>query len=203
MRNGSSPPKSFVCPSSEDTPNNEDNPPVFWDFGDNRNNPALTQNQLTLNDTWKQCSYGYQVPFGPVARPSSDRDQRMPLAADKGPWGTFIEGGQGTTAPDASTAAPTWAVVNAASGPDDWRKFNSPNHGGVGDGEGQVILYADSHAEFQTKPLAGVGQDNIYTAWNNANPSLPDVTKGLVVAQAHAAGSSLMPLSQTDTLIYP
>lgn len=200
VRTGASTPKSFICPSSEDTPNDEDNPQVYWDFGKGDNNSGFGTGAAGYNGAWSQCSYGYQVPFGGQGRPSSDRDQRMPLAADKGPWGTFLDGGKGQS-PEANTAAPTWTALSASSGPDDWRKFNSPNHGGVADGEGQVILYADSHADFQTKPISGVGQDNIFTAWGNT-PAAPDVIKGTYINSA-ATSNTIVPGSQTDTLIWP
>ncbi len=201
VRTGASTPKSFVCPSSEDTPNSEDNPQVFWDFGSNNNVTSNTGNQLSKDATWAQCSYGYQVPYGPQGRPSSDRDQRMPLSADKGPWGTFLDGKKGTD-PSTNSAVPTWATITVTSGPDDWRKWNSPNHGGIADGEGQNVLYADSHAEFQTKPLAGIGQDNIYTAWFQANnPSTDEIVRGK--QPTNSATNNVVPCSQTDTLLYP
>ena len=200
IRTGASTPKSFVCPSSEDTPNNEDNPQAFWDFGDNKNNTSNVFNQISKLETYNQVSYGYQVPFGSQGRPSSDRDQRMALAADKGPWSAFLEK-KTTVDPAASTASPTWTNVNSTSGPDDWRKFNSPNHGGLGDGEGQVVLYADSHADFQTKPTAGIGQDNIYTAWSASIPTADQLVKGS--QPVNATTNTVVPSGQTDTMIYP
>src|SRR5687767_4393304 len=74
VRNGSSSPKSFVCPSSSDSSNEDDDPQVFWDF-----------------KNWGEISYGYQVPYGTKGRPTSDCDQRMPLAADKGPYSAALE----------------------------------------------------------------------------------------------------------------
>src|SRR4029079_16644299 len=60
-------PKQFICPSSEDdVPNDEDNPADFYDFR-----------------KYAEVSYGFQVPYGKKGQPSSDCDQRMPLAADK------------------------------------------------------------------------------------------------------------------------
>jgi len=200
VRTNASTPKSFYCPSSDDTPNDEDNPQAYWDFGKGNNNGGQT-----FKEAWAQCSYGYQVPYGATGQPSSDNDARMALAADKGPWGTFVEGGKGSD-PSQGTTGVTWTAINSTSGPDDWRRFNSPNHGGIGDGEGQVVLYADSHAEFQTKPTAGIGQDNIYTSWNAANTTTvtyDNIVKGFTITTNVGPGATLQPLVGTDSVIYP
>ena len=39
------------------------------------------------------------------------------------------------------------------------KKINSPNH----EGDGQNVLYADGHVEFQQHPFCGMDRDNIYT----------------------------------------
>ena len=49
------------------------------------------------------------------------------------------------------------------SSPKDWRPFNSANHGGQSNGEGQNALYADGHSSFLRTPLGGIDSDNIYT----------------------------------------
>lgn len=186
--------KSFICPSSEDQASNEDNPQDYWDFG-YRDSGNISQK--TYQENWAMVSYGYQVPYGKVGRPSSDRDPAMPLAADKGPWGAGSSMDGGKTDPDTTK----WGQVTASSGPDDWKAFNSPNHGGVTEGEGQNILYADGHAEWAAKPTAGLGSDNIYTRWQ----SIQGITanhkeKG---TQPTSGGSPLAPYAQTDSLIYP
>ena len=202
VRTGASGPKSFICPSSEDQPNPEANPQDYWDFGlgnDDSNNAAT---EAKCQAGYKQVSYGYQVPYGRLGRPSSDRDQEMPLAADKGPYGYNIDGGQGS-----ALAAPN-TIPNSTSSPDEWRKYNSPNHGGFGDGEGQVVLYADGHAEFQTTPIVGVGKDNIYTRWVRENPtSWQDRVGGTAPQNTGPAppqqNTNLAPFSNTDSVIYP
>ncbi len=214
IRTSASTPASFICPSSEDNKNNEDNPQLYWDFGSNNSTAGVPQVtvQTTVPDSWAMCSYGYQVPYGDLGRPNSDRDSRMALAADKGPYGAAIEGGK--TAPPGLGVA---GAPNISSGPDDWRRWNSPNHGGVGDGEGQVVLFADSHAEFYLKPSVGVAQDNIYTAWGSidglgvvapSNDASDQHVKGTppstaVSSGVAACGSSGTPRSQTDSIIYP
>jgi prepilin-type N-terminal cleavage/methylation domain-containing protein len=192
VRNGGSTPASFICPSSEDMKNDEDNPQDFWDFGKGEMLAQGAPGDPVLG--WKQCSYGYQIPYGQYGRPSSEGDQRSVLAADKGPWGA----GQSM---DGAQTTPPALNVTINSSPDDWRKFNSPNHGGIGDGEGQNVLYADSHADFMNKGSAGPGNDNIYTRWALEIPTNKDTH----VAQGTppVSGSNYAPFSNTDGFIYP
>ncbi len=50
--------------------------------------------------------------------------------------------------------------------PEDLKPFNSPNHGGRGDGQGQNVGRADGSVEFVKKPLAGIDGDNVYSMAN-------------------------------------
>lgn len=46
---------------------------------------------------------------------------------------------------------------------------NSPNH----KGEGQNVLYADSHVKYHSIPTVGIQEDNIYSNWTvNTNPNI-------------------------------
>lgn len=164
-------PKSFYCPSSDDEPNDEDNPQSFWDFR-----------------SYKEVSYGMQVSFGKKGKPSSDCDARMALVADKGPFGEALELGK---------SSPGAAMPDSQGGPGDWMRWNSPNH----DREGEVVLYADCHAEFQPRPTAGIDEDNIYTRWAGAEGSI----KANWSARAHGLPPTgrETPWSDTDSLIYP
>jgi prepilin-type processing-associated H-X9-DG protein len=149
IRNGASASASFICPSGDDEKNDEDNPQNYWDFGLGDEN-----NDAKLNTAWYQCSYGYQVPYGKFVQPHSDRQQDMPLVADKGPFSGAYEAG---------LPNPGVPAADNKSGPLDWAPWNSPNHGG----EGQNVLFADSHVEFFNKPIVGVKNDNIYTRWSS------------------------------------
>lgn len=190
---------SFICPSSDDQKNDEDNPQDYWDFGkgDSTAEGTLPAQQGSWANGWAQVSYGYQVPYGTYGKPSAEGDQRMVLAADKGPWSAFAEGGK---SPGPDSGAPTLANMTSTSSPDDWRKFNSPNHGGYLDGEGQNVLYADSHAEWANKPTVGPGIDNIYTQWGSATPSYDLKVRGTAPTSSL---KNLTPYSNTDALIYP
>ena len=180
--------KSFFCPSSDDQPNEDQVPQRFWDFG-----PAAPKdksiNQAPVNpvalgyDCWAACSYGYQMPYGQRGKPSSDCDLRMPLAADKGRWGAYYEGGKGT---QADLAAYPPSGLNMNSSPELWRQWNSLNHGGLGQGEGQNVLYADSHVDWAAKPTVGVAGDNIFTTWTSAAGTSIDIGRAVTTTGTEA-----------------
>lgn len=193
VRLSGSTPGSFTCPSSEDVKNDEDSPQDYWDFGIGDVTTEVTTERQEAN---KQCSYGYQVPYGQLGKPTADGDQRSVLAADKGPFGVQPESGSGTHPGDP-------VGLDTSSSSDDWRKFNSPNHGGIGDGEGQNVLYADSHAEWAGKPTAGPGQDNIYTRYSTAGTSAQTPAARFLGNGPSTSLRNLTPWGITDGLIYP
>ncbi|MBP7934027.1 MAG: prepilin-type N-terminal cleavage/methylation domain-containing protein [Phycisphaerae bacterium] len=179
--------KLFVCPSCGDQPNQEENPQDFWDFG-HGNSAGPTLDSAV---GWRQCSYGTQVPYGDRARPRTDCDASMVLAADRGPFSAFLEAKEGTV-----VANPAATSSDSA---DKWATWNSSNHGGLGSGEGQVVLYADSHAEFSPKPCVGVSYDNIFTRWAKPAGGMSDRVQG--VGPSKSIGE--IPHGQTDSLVYP
>jgi prepilin-type N-terminal cleavage/methylation domain-containing protein len=205
VKTGGTSPKSFICPSSTDTPDPIDNPADYWDFpgagGGGANDRAWTSGGANEN----YVSYGYQVPYGQYGKPTTEVDQRMALAADKGPYGAVSIGKNDTingTAFGQATCIPT--AWDASKSPDDWMAYNSPNHGGLFSGEGQVVLYADSHAEFLPKPIVGAGMDNIYTAWALPNVNITGTPQiKLTGTRPLTSTPALPPYSNTDSLIYP
>jgi hypothetical protein len=161
-------------------------PRAYWDFGvGDITGPA---NPGQVRQGWNQVSYGYQVPFGKHGRPSSDCDLGMALAADKGPFGAAL---------DAGLPAPRPINVNDKSSSDQWQLWNSPNHGGQGRGRGQNVLYADAHVDWASKPIVGVGSDNIYTQWSGTE----DLAR--IRGNSPTVGGKQTPAGATDTLIYP
>lgn len=154
VRSGDITVKQFVCPSAGDTEDPTENLELYYDFQSIRN-----------------ISYGYQVPFGPRDTQAREgMDNRQIIAADKGPYyydidptKTFAESGKGA------------AGISTEDSPKDWRPFNSANHGGGANGEGQNALYADGHASFVRTPAVGIDNDNIYTvidgqSWDTNQP---------------------------------
>jgi len=202
VRVSGSTPASFVCPSSEDAKNDEDNPQAYWDFGKGENTAegmGGTPTQVAATN-WAQVSYGYQTPWGQLGKPSADRDQRVIMVADKGPYSAWIEGGKTRPTPWNLT------TMTSTSSPDVWRKFNSPNHGGLGDGEGQNVLGADGHADWYNKPTAGPALDNIYTHWSSGTPTNPvERVQGtdLPGTATTTVTAGMVPWGETDAFIYP
>ena len=88
------------------------------------------------------------------------------------------------------TDDPLWKTLNTNSPRAVVMKGNSRNH----DSDGQNVLYADGHAEFQQTPLCGTQRDNIYTV-NAVSPGgdlsvTGDTASG--TDPAHAADSVLL-----------
>jgi prepilin-type N-terminal cleavage/methylation domain-containing protein/prepilin-type processing-associated H-X9-DG protein len=194
VRSGEVTVKQFICPSSGDEPDPTENLDLYYDF-----------------QGYPNISYGYQVPFGPTdTRPREGADNRQILAADKSPY-YFDENG-----------TPNWNVgengsINLADSAKTWRPFNSPNHGGLGNGEGQNCLFADGHVTFERKPCVGIDSDNIYTLINGPWTAPGTPTSGQNRYQGRtvwgvspnpfpgqeAISTSPAVYSSTDSLLYP
>jgi prepilin-type N-terminal cleavage/methylation domain-containing protein len=194
IRDGASAPGSFTCPSTDAQKSDISDPLLCYDFSTDVDS-CLTDQTVGI----RQVSYGYQMPYGGTAHPSADRDQRMALAADMGPYGDELERG-GTVANLMGTGSPDAALdtLNENSTPEEWVLNNSPNHS---QGEGQNVLYADSHAEFMTKANVGVSQDNIYTRF--AAVGGPDLIGRIRGSIPEVDGANLAPFEKNDSLIYP
>lgn len=228
VRRGDVSAKSFICPSSDDIADETPNAKLYYDF-----------------KGYGNLSYGYQMPFYVELneckpRESTDLDPRMVLLGDKNPGMTRsnIEavastteslgqeepgfnstwvgpgGDEGTRLHDKAAELPGGALdINLPA--EALKPFNSPNHGGRGQGTGQSIARADASVQFVESPLAGVLDDNIYSmhssngntpqkrfftglypAENNpVNPACPGY-QGITTA---AGGIN----SSTDTLLLP
>jgi len=186
--------EQFICPASGDRADDLRNP----------NADALASSPGYNRFDFKgypHLSYGYQLPYGQYGRPSEDLEGNMPILADKGPYYTAGTPRSDGTIPDRPTARPgsplTIAGVTTAeearrSPSEDWRPYNSRNHGQ----EGQNILFVDGHACFEKKPIVGIDQDNIYTMQGPGATPL-DVILGLVPADKQG------PRTNTDSVIVP
>ena len=69
------------------------------------------------------------------------------------------------------------------------KKINSPNH----EGDGQNILYADGHVEFQQHPFCGMDRDNIYTYGKSGETSGGD---GIIGSPTNEKDSILLPTAK-------
>lgn len=191
VRSGDITVKQFTCPSGNDEDDQTENLELYYDF--------------TL---YGNISYGYQVPFGPRdTQPREGVDNRLVLTADKGPFYSPPE------------SPPSWqnaqgTEITLDDSPKSWRRYNSANHGGKDNGEGQNCLFADGHADFKRLPAVGIDNDNIYTVmndqwtnedFNRIHGDEPHVaaTGGPPYPGQFALGTGAGDYASTDTLIYP
>jgi len=184
VRSGDITVKQLTCPTSGDTDDEtgKQNIDEYYDFTSYRN-----------------LSYGYQVPYGhEETRPRDGMDNKMVLAADKGPYPTA----QLSPPPPGLKPIPPGPSYSTKS-PEGWSLFNSPNH----PGEGQNVLYADGHVQFRRVPTVGVDGDNIYTvALDNYNESSRVAGESPWMRSLPPFlpfDSDGAPFSSTDSVIFP
>ena len=203
---GQSTPGSFICPSAGDTEDDLRNRGPDKASGASGDESAA-QPGIDRFDFrgYSYLSYGYQMPFGIRGKPRTNLDTRMPLTADKGPYfqAKTMGGTSGTDTNERITdlLPPTvWESDALADilkrSTEDWRPYNSRNHGG----DGQNVLFVDDHVEFKKTPREGVQNDNIYTMHNT------DLSKQkyAVIGQfAAAKAQKLGPSTNTDAFIVP
>jgi len=115
----------------------------LWDFGP---------------DPARHCSYAYQMVYSPhelIASAGSD----MAIAGDRNPW-------MDAPVAKAREFSPFTPDLPPFNGTDDQaRQGNSKRH----DGDGQNVMFLDTHVNFEKRSNCGVEDDNIYTAWDGAD----------------------------------
>jgi prepilin-type N-terminal cleavage/methylation domain-containing protein len=187
--------KQFVCPSSGDTEDDLRNK-----IGGVEKAAQVGVDRFDFRG-YNFLSYGYQLPFGPRAKPNENMDPRMAILADKGPFfqaGTTPAGGGDP--PDALVGEEGAAIdiyagdasATLKADNEKWRPYNSRNHAN----EGENVLYQDGHAEFMKKPIVGVNYDNIYTQQGTDYTLLSSLL-------GNTPASVQGPITQTDSLIVP
>lgn len=132
-------------------------------------------------------------------------------------FNSIFIGPQGNGEPALQTIAPASAAsAGGLAGPevtlDALKPFNSPNHGGRGEGTGQNVGRADGSVQFLKTPLAGIDGDNIYSMVH-ISPAAPHPfriatgiypgTNSANMASPGFRGVSLQRHSSTDSLLIP
>lgn len=199
----------FICPSvggSRNDPGEDE----LVNFGPDADNGMECtafpgRNRFDFHG-YKALSFGVRLPYGPGPAPSK-KPAALPantvMGADKGPF--FEAGGEGLsgtrTIQDRATKVrfPTdWQRLSATQLRElpnaSWSKFNSRNH----NGDGQNVLYMDSHVEFQRRPIVGAGGDNIYTFTRRPEDAAARML-GEIPSDAPLEG----PSSNSDSYIVP
>ncbi|MCS7034846.1 MAG: DUF1559 domain-containing protein [Phycisphaerae bacterium] len=137
-------PEVFTCPSSN---------AEKWDFGGGNNTAQNFSNwqrgSSGLGNISQHLSYSYQNPYADNVAVQTFRltdilGAEFAIAADLNP---------GQLAPNDNILG-----VTTQSSQRDMKLANSNNH----DKDGQNVLYADAHVEFQQNPFVGVQRDHIY-----------------------------------------
>jgi len=148
-------PKQYVCKGTETTEfkvptgfTNSSGEPLdlldCWDFGP---------------DPKQYCSYSYHSAYNSAFALSVASSQPgMAVSADRNPWldATAEPGRRQLFKPDVEPWNGTAEEAKAG---------NALAHGG----EGQNVLFLDSHVAYEKRAFCGVMDDNIYTSWANAN----------------------------------
>jgi prepilin-type N-terminal cleavage/methylation domain-containing protein len=173
-------PKSFLCKgdtgTSEFTLADEPHVPNdfelidAWDFG---------------ADPWDNCSYSYHMPFGQYALTTSS-EPGLAVAADRNPWikspaGEPVQENWDDFEPD--TQSYTGTTETALKG-------NAIAH----QGDGQNVMFLDTHVEFAKRAFCSLEDDNIFTRSTFAN-------KGDAHGSKPAGSNSDRPYSRKDSLL--
>ncbi|MHC4464626.1 MAG: type II secretion system protein [Planctomycetota bacterium] len=167
-------PKQYICKGTETTEfkippgfTNSSGDPLdlldCWDFGP---------------DPKKYCSYSYHAAYAsPFALSVASSQPGMALAADRNPW------------LDATTEGGRRQLFDWQSDDPIRQKAGNANaHGG----EGQNVLFLDSHVGYEKRAYCGVMDDNIYTS----------CAKGGVIQQGICpSGPADVPLHKEDSML--
>lgn len=173
-------PKSFICKGdtgtseftlAEETVQGTDFEMIdAWDFG--------------LKPT-EHCSYSYHLPFGQYALTTSS-EPGLAVASERNPW---IDSPAATV--DTATFNNFMPDVNPYNGTSEQAMAgNAISH----QGDGQNVLFLDSHVEFAKRAFCSLEDDNIFTRSANS-------TKGDALGTIVATGSSATAANRKDSLL--
>lgn len=123
----------------------------------------LQDAQAKLTDLWdfgpdpsKHCSYSYQMLYG-EQKLTVSAEPNFAVAADRNPWMDERKGG------DFSRFKPAMPPFKGSM--KQARLGNTTSHGG----DGQNVMFLDTHVEFQRQSYCGLENDNIYTSWDGTD----------------------------------
>ncbi len=137
----------FICPYNDE---------IIYE--PDRSDPLTHSN---FSDWTNNLGYSFANPYPSSAgadasyRLSSHMKSDFPLAADRNP---------GVKLPYSDVTRATTGAISSVI-----LKANSINH----ERDGQNVLFADGHVQFETTPLCGIGQDNIFANQNNQVDASP------------------------------
>jgi prepilin-type processing-associated H-X9-DG protein len=161
----------FICPST----NREK-----FDFGGGANTALSWTNWPGNNGLAEHLSYSYQNPYPSQA------------AIDKGFKLNFAIPANFAIASDMNPGGNALTKIATDTPLEQQADGNSRNH----QGDGQNVLYADGHVTFQTTPLCGMKDENIFTYGDSGTDSPKKGGDGVVGPPAGPDDSILLPTAQ-------
>jgi type II secretory pathway pseudopilin PulG len=209
-------PKFFVCPKSDQDEFSGKNPDKLdivdlWDFG---------QHEAGRRDPWEaegpaRCvSYSYHQPYDPANaatgkagrfRADDQRSAAFAMAADRNP---FYDPKLTETAFNGSNVMECVSLIGAH-----WDPSYSPSVGSERQNimvansqphqrEGQNVLFADGHSNFERTPDVGVGNDNIYTRMESKTSQDPASWRtGIAPQRPDRTGDDETPAAMEDSFL--
>ena len=170
-----------------------------WDFGPCSATPKV----------WGFCSYSYQQPYAVATNGSrypisASSQSGLAVLADRNPW--FKDDGTFETRNSTPATSTTGTYLLQTSDFDSAGALSKKDYGKLANSkahnqDGQNVLYMDSHVAFETTPLTGIEEDNIYTTWATPTATgLTDKKTGLQPTNRTSTTASL-PQADTDTFL--
>jgi prepilin-type N-terminal cleavage/methylation domain-containing protein/prepilin-type processing-associated H-X9-DG protein len=163
----------FICPSS--------NADRFDLQGNSIQSYTNWAPRGSTNGIDKALSYSYQNPYGSTGAVSNGFQFNDSMTADFAIMADINPGAVTGTYPDSNSSG---SIM---------RNANSTNH----DQDGQNVLYADGHAEWQASPYVGTQSDNIYTYRGSTSPVTAQGTR------PGGASGSYSPNDGNDSILLP
>ncbi|HTW95304.1 MAG TPA: DUF1559 domain-containing protein [Tepidisphaeraceae bacterium] len=170
----------FICPSSNSTADNYGSSPTLT-------LSAIDRSNWTNASLYTECSYSYADCYPNLNAVSAGyklvegMDPTLAIMADINP------GIAATVTLDAAGVGDNVMLPNSASSSTQKKWANSDNHGK----DGQNVLFADGHVDFENTAWCGMNGDNIYSS--NASGT---ASTSFIASPTGATDSFLLPTEQ-------
>jgi prepilin-type N-terminal cleavage/methylation domain-containing protein/prepilin-type processing-associated H-X9-DG protein len=200
-------PGSFVCPSGNEKEFDGKNPDNFdlvelWDFGSYTYGGTGPQNCVSYSYHQPYVAGGTGTSTGSKSRYAADgtRSSSFAVMADQNPWFDNLTRGAGN---GQNYKDMVWKLGNDAATVDNidnmLQKFqleigNAKPH----DREGQNVLFADGHCEYENRADVGIKYDNIYVPQNGTTGGVLEVRTGKLVIDKLIG---TVPVSSSDSIL--
>ncbi len=172
-------PKSFICKGDTGT--------TEWQLADEN---TLPSNDFEMIDAWdfgsqpvEHCSYSYHLPFGQYALTTSS-EPGLAVCSERNPW----INSPAAEASDFSLFRPDVSPYNGTT--EQALAGNAISH----QGDGQNVLFLDSHVEFAKRAFCSLEDDNIFTRSTVT-------TKGDALGEMPVYSASYTPRNRKDSLL--